>query len=84
MIGDLVEVPRQTLEVWEEEKDAVRCCDAVLGHWLDNPPHNYPATWSGLYELLKDSELSQVASDLEQAVNNAISLLGWCWFHNLL
>ena len=73
MIGDLVEVPRQTLEVWAEERDAVRCCDAVLAHWLDNPPYNYPATWSGLYELLRDNELSQVATDLEQAVNNAIS-----------
>ena len=73
MIGDLVEVPRQTLATWANRRSDEESCDAVLDYWLDNPPHNYPTTWQGLYELLEDSELSQVASNLEQAVNNAIS-----------
>ena len=70
-IGDLV-VPWQQLEVWANEKDAKACCSAVLSYWLQHPSHNYPATWEGLYELLNDSELSQVASKLRQAVDNAI------------
>ena len=70
-IGNLV-VPRQQLEVLVREKDAKECCEAVLSHWLDHPPRNYPATWEGLYELLDDSELGQVATELKIAVDNAI------------
>ena len=70
-VGDLV-VPRQQLDVWANEKDAKARCTAVLSHWLDHPPRHYPATWEGLYELLDDSELGQVATELKQAVDNAI------------
>ena len=71
-VGNLV-VPRQQLEVWAREKDSSKeCCEAVLSHWLDHPPRDYPATWEGLYELLEDSELGQVATDLKQAVDNVI------------
>ena len=70
-VGNLV-VPRQQLEVWASEKRAKECCEAVLSYWLDHPPCHYPATWKGLYELLDDSELSQVAAELKQAVDNAI------------
>ena len=70
-IGNLV-VPRQLLVVWAREKDAKDCCEAVLSYWLDHPPRHYPATWEGLYELLDDSELGQVAADLKHAVDNAI------------
>ena len=70
-IGNFV-VAWQQLEVWAKEKDAKECCEAVLSHWLDHPPRYYPATWEGLYELLDDSELSQVAIELKQAVINAI------------
>ena len=70
-VEDLV-VPRQLLEVWANEKDAKACCTAVLSHWLDHPSRHNPATWEGLYELLDDSELGQVATELKQAVDNAI------------
>ena len=70
-VGDLV-VPGQQLEVWAKEKNAKECCTAVLLYWLDHPPRHYPATWEGLYKLLNDSELGQVAIKLKQAVDNAI------------
>ena len=70
-VGDLV-VPRQQLDVWANEKNAKECCTAVLSYWLDHPPRHYPATWEGLYELLDDSELVQVATELKQAVENGI------------
>ena len=70
-IGDLV-VPRQQLEVWAKRKDDEESCKAVLSYWLDHPPRYYPATWEGLYELLDDSELGQVAIELKQAVENSI------------
>ena len=70
-IGNLV-VPRQQLEVWAKRMDDEECCEVVLSHWLDHPFRHYPATWEGLYELLDDSELGQVAIELRQAVDNAI------------
>ena len=42
----------------------------VLSYRLQHPSYNYPATWEGLYELFKDSELGQVAIELRQAVDN--------------
>ena len=69
-LGDLI-VPWQQLEVWAKEKDAKECCTAVLLYWLEHPPHNYPATWEGLYELLDDCELSQVVTELKKAVHGA-------------
>ena len=71
-IGNLMAIPIQQLEVWAREKDAEECCERVLSYWLDNPPQDYPATWEGLYELLEDSELSQVAAKLKQAVVNSV------------
>ena len=74
-VGDLV-VPRQQLDVWAKEKNAKECCTAVLSYWLDHPPRHYPATWEGLYELLDDSELGQVATELKQAVDSHLASLG--------
>lgn len=70
-IGNFV-VSRQQLEVWAKEKDAKECCEAVFSHWLDNPPPEYPVTWEGLYELLDDSELSGVISELKHALKHAV------------
>ena len=70
-IGNLV-LPRQQLEAWARRRDEKECCELVLSHWLDQSPRRYPATWEGLYELLDDSKLGQVAIELKQAVDNAI------------
>ena len=70
-VGNLV-VPRQQLDVWAKRLDDEECSEKVLHAWLDQSPRRYPATWEGLYELLDDSELGQVAIELKQAVDNAI------------
>ena len=70
-IGNLV-VSRQLLDVWSKRMDDKDCCHAMLCQWLDNPPEDYPATWEGLYDLLNDSELGQVAADLRYALDNTI------------
>ena len=69
-VGDLV-VPRRLLDVWAIE-DAKARSSAVLSHWLDHPSRHYPAAWEGLCKLLDHSELSQVATELKKAVDNAI------------
>ena len=48
--------------------DPKECCQAVLGQWLDNPPTDYPTTWQGLLQLLKDSQLDQTASESRSLV----------------
>ena len=58
-------VPKWPLEVWEEEKDPRERCDAVFSYWLDHPCPPYPVTWEGLYKLLDDSKLGQVATELK-------------------
>ena len=70
-IGNLV-TTRQQLDEWGKNMDNEECCEAVLSHWLDHPPRHYPATWEGLYELLDDSDLGDVATELKQAVQNAV------------
>ena len=70
-IGNLVASYEQ-LEVWAREKDANGCCDAVLNHWLNHPPSDYPPTWEGLIELLDDIELHNVAAELKTALENAV------------
>ena len=51
--------------------DPKECCRAVLGQWLDNPPPDYPTTWQGLLELLEDSQLGQVVSELKSVLEQA-------------
>ena len=54
---------------WPEE-----CCRAVLELWLNNPPPGYPATWQGLIDLLEESKLGEVATELRTVLSNAIDL----------
>lgn len=49
----------------------MECCRAVLGNWLDNPPADYPVTWPGLIELLEDSQLGQVVSELRKVLDRS-------------
>ena len=42
------------------------CCREVMLQWLSEADgaYNYPRTWDGLYELLKDMELPAIAKNL--------------------
>ena len=72
-IGELISLSFQQLECMEKEyRDKhIDCCRAVLGHWLDNPPEEYPITWRGLIELLQDSELGQVVTELKSVLSKS-------------
>ena len=72
-IGNFVGISYQQLEAWGKEKeDTEDCCVAVLNRWIECTPTGYPASWSGLYEILVDCGLGQIATNLEVAINNAI------------
>ena len=55
----------------EHRGNPMECCRAVLGNWLDNPPADYPVTWPGLIELLEDSQLGQVVSELRKVLDRS-------------
>ena len=74
-LGTLLEIPLPTIDSWEQQYrgDASSCITAVLSqHWMENPTEYYPLTWEGLDRLLNDAELSQVAEELKQALNNPL------------
>ena len=55
----------------QHQGNAEDCCRTVLDQWLDNPPPDYPATWQGLLDLLEDSQLGQVVTDLRTILDKA-------------
>ena len=55
----------------EHQNRPKECCRAVLDQWFDNPPPNYPTTWQGLLELLEDSQLGQVVTELRAILDKA-------------
>ena len=72
-IGQLVGVSIGQLDSisTKHREDPVECVRDVLGKWMENPPEDYPNTWSGLVELLNDCHLSTVADDLKTALSKA-------------
>ena len=72
-IGELIGLSFQQLEclAGEHRGKYIDCCRAVLCSWLDDPPEEYPITWRGLIELLQDSELGQVVSELKNALSKS-------------
>ena len=73
-IGYLLEIPSTTLDGWETQTNhnPERCCDKVLGKWLQNPPKDYPATWHGLFKLLDDAEFTELVETLKKALVNKV------------
>ena len=55
----------------ENQKNAAACFRAVLGKWFEDPPPGYPTTWGGLLELLEDCKLTEIVSDLKDALVKA-------------
>ena len=72
-LGELLGLPFSKLQsVTADHRDkSEECCRAVLGQWLDNPPPDYPTTWQGLLELLEDSQLGQVVTELRNVLDKA-------------
>ena len=69
-IGELLDIPHSKLKSisMKDRGDPSECCRAVLREWMDNPPPDYPTTWQGLIDLLEDSQLGQVVSELRNVL----------------
>ena len=72
-LGELLGLPFSKLQslAADHRDKSEECCRAVLGQWLDNPPPDYPTTWQGLLELLEDSQLGQVVTELRNVLDKA-------------
>ena len=78
-IGCLLEIPLPVLQAWGTtyRENPLECINPVLSHWLDEyngtADHEYyPLSWEGLHCLLEDAELSEVTSELKQALANPL------------
>ena len=69
-IGQLLDIPHGMLEgiSMKYQHDPKECCRSVLAKWLENPPSDYPPIWQGLFDLLEDSQLGQVVTELKTAL----------------
>ena len=71
-IGELLDLSSRLESLAMEHREKPEdCCQAVMRLWLANPPDEYPSTWPGLIELLEDSQLSQIASQLRNVLHKA-------------
>ena len=75
-IGELLNLTYSKLQSLADKyrQEQKECCRTVLRLWLDNPPPDYPATWQGLIDLLEDSQLGEVATELRTVLSKAIDM----------
>ena len=73
-IGNILGISQSKLDAWwtQTNHDPKHCCDNVLAHWLQNPPEEYPPTWRGLIDLLKDAKFSTLVQELKKAIVNKV------------
>ena len=70
--GLLLGLKLKQLDAWDAQYrgDVRMCWNKVMEHWLtEGGSRDYPATWEGLYTLLKDLNFTKVAEILKRAVN---------------
>lgn len=70
--GKILHIPDPKLSTWwtQTSHDPKKCCNNVFDHWFQNPPKDYPPTWSGFIELLRDFEFEALAEELTEALDN--------------
>lgn len=72
--GLLLDIGMNQLKEWGDQHrgKASNCWKEVMEHWLERDGTcDYPATWEGVYDLLKDMSCSKVAEDVQKAVNES-------------
>ena len=61
----------------EKRGKAIDCVRSVFGRWLENAQRmkhcdKYPKSWEGLMALLGDSELAELAKEVEEALKSKL------------
>ena len=73
-IGTLMKIKNATLNMFEHKHqgDLKEQCRDVLQIWREEGSEKYPVTWSGLLEVLKDVQLTEVSRELEEVLGKWI------------
>ena len=70
-VGMLLGLSLNQLDAWDAEYrgNANKCWNRVIDQWLTRGgSHDYPATWEGVYTLLKDTGFKKIARKLKSAI----------------
>lgn len=69
-MGILLGIEPDILSGWKQECQgkADSCWNKVMAYWIHNGSDYYPATWDGLFVLLRDSKRSTIAEELKRVV----------------
>ena len=72
-VGRLLDIEEAQLDGFSQQyqNNVNECCRAVLIKWRQNPPPGYPSIWGGLIELLDDCQLTEVITELKDALSKA-------------
>lgn len=73
-IGKILRVPEVKLQTcWtQSDHDPQKCCSNVFNYWFQNPPQDYPLSWRGFIDLLKDVNFTALAEELREALINRV------------
>ena len=73
-IGKILSIPPAKLQTWSTQArdDPLSCLNKVLDHWFQNPPDDYPLKWSAFIELLEDTDFTDLARELRDALDNRV------------
>ena len=71
--GLLLDLKPNVLNGWNTQflADASDCWVQVMQHWIDGGSKDYPATWQGLCDLVKDAGYPAVAKEFIETVEHA-------------
>ena len=69
-IGLAIGLTTDRLTAWDDQYrgNVLLCWTRVMERWLKGVSDEYSATWEGLYDLLEDTEFSQISLELKKAV----------------
>ncbi len=76
-LGLRLSIEPAILNGWEDQhqRDASICWGKVMGKFITSGgTGDYPSTWEGVYQLLKDIKCGGIAGDLKEAVTHAINI----------
>ena len=74
IFGRLLQLTEKQLDGFDEQylRNTTTCWNRVMEHWLAGGGRpDYPPTWEGLYTLLEDMELKEIAEELKKALARA-------------
>jgi len=74
MAADLLGMSLDRINLIREDncqRSAENCCRSVMDYWLYDVHHRYPypRTWEEVCQLLKDTNLTKFARDLQKIIN---------------